>query len=72
MKRSIGFNAAFDIMRVGKRYKLINYQETVEFGVVDILDNGDYVLKTIDTLETLLLSDLVKYGTGDDFYFDEL
>lgn len=72
MKRSIGLNAAFDIMRVGKRYKLINFDEVAEFEVVDILDNGDYILKTIDTLETLMLSDLVKYGTGEDFYFGEL
>ena len=65
-------NAAFDIMRVGKRYKLVNFGEEYEFEVVDILDSGDYILKTVDTLEKLMLSDLVKYGTGADFYFDEL
>jgi len=72
MRRSIGLNAAFDIMRVGKRYKLVNFGEEYEFEVVDILDSGDYILKTVDTLEKLMLSDLVKYGTGADFYFDEL
>lgn len=72
MRRSIGLNAAFDIMRVGKHYKLINFGETYEFEVVDILDSGDYILKTVDTLEKLMLSDLVNYGTGKDFYFGEL
>ena len=72
MRRSIGLNAAFDIMRVGKRYKLVNFGEEYEFEVVDILDSGDFILKTVDTLEKLMLSDLVKFGTGTDFYFGEL
>ena len=59
-------------MRVGKHYKLVNFEEIYEFVVLDIMDNGDYKLKTIDTLEVLMLSDLVKYGTGSDFYFGEL
>ena len=67
MRRSIGLNAAFDIMRVGKRYKLVNFGEEYEFEVVDILDSGDFILKTVDTLEKLMLSDLVKFGTGTDF-----
>ena len=72
MRRSIGLNAAFDIMRVGKRYKLVNFGEEYEFEVVDILDSGDFILKTVDTLEKLMLSDLVKFGAGTDFYFGEL
>jgi hypothetical protein len=72
MKRSFGLNAAFDIMRLGKRYRLKNYGEVMEFEVVDILDGGDYILKTIDTLEIQNLSDLVKFGVGRDFEFGEL
>ena len=72
MKRSFGLNAAFDIMRLGKRYRLVNYGEVVEFEVVDILDSGDYTLKTVDTLESLALSDLVKFGVGKDFEFEEI
>ena len=59
-------------MRVGKHYKLVNFEEIYEFEVLDILDSGDYKLRTLDTLEVLMLSDLVKYGTGSDFYFGEL
>lgn len=72
MKRSYGLNAAFDIMRTGKRYRLVNYGDTYEFEVVDIMDNGDFVLKTLDTLEELKLSDIVDYGVSRDFTFDEL
>lgn len=72
MKRSFGLNAAFDIMRLGKRYRLKNYGEVMEFEVIDILDGGDYILKTIDTLEIQNLSDLVKFGVGRDFEFGEL
>ena len=65
-------NASFDIIRTGKTYLLINYGEEWRFEVMEIFDNNDYKIKMIDTLEIQLLSDLVAYGKGDDFTFDEL
>ncbi len=65
-------NASFDTIRTGKRYLLINYGEEWKFEVMEIFDNNDYRIKMIDTLEEQLLSDLVAYGKGEDFTFDEL
>ena len=65
-------NAAFNIMRTGKRYTLTNYGEVWKFDVVEIFDNNDYKIKMVDTLEEQLLSELIAYGQGADFKFDEL
>lgn len=65
-------NASFDIIRTGKTYLLINYDEEWRFEVMEIIGNDDYKIKMIDTLEVQLLSDLIAYGKGKDFKFDEL
>lgn len=65
-------NASFDIIRTGKTYYLLNYGEEWKFEVMEIFDNNDYKIRMIDTLEEQLLSDLVAYGKGEDFTFDEL
>lgn len=63
---------SFDVLRVGKKYKLINYGEVNEFVVEHILGNGDFKVKNIHTLERYLLKDLIKYGKGNDFEIREL
>ncbi|MBX2965236.1 MAG: hypothetical protein KF845_03755 [Cyclobacteriaceae bacterium] len=63
---------AFDVLRVGKKYKLINYDEVNEFVVEHILANGDFKVKNIHTLEHYLLKDLIKFGKGADFEIREL
>jgi hypothetical protein len=63
---------AFDVLRVGKKYKLINYGEVNEFVVEHILGNGDFKVKNIHTLERYLLKDLIKFGKGKDFEILEL
>lgn len=63
---------AFDVLRVGKKYKLINYGEVNEFVVEHILGNGDFKVKNIHTLERYLLKDLIKFGQGKDFEIHEL
>ncbi|VAW26347.1 hypothetical protein MNBD_BACTEROID06-928 [hydrothermal vent metagenome] len=65
-------NASFDIMRTGKCYSLTNYGEQWKFEVMEIFDNNDFRIKMIDTLEEQLLSELIAYGKGKDFKFDEL
>ena len=65
-------NAAFNIMRTGKCYTLTNYGEVWKFEVLEIFNNNDYKIKMIDTLEEQLLSELVAFGQGGDFKFDEL
>lgn len=63
---------SLDVLRVGKKYKLINYGEVNEFVVENILGNGDFKVKNIHTLERYLLKDLIKFGQGKDFEIREL
>lgn len=65
-------NASFNIMRTGKHYTLTNYGEVWQFEVMEIFDNNDYKIKMLDTLEEQLLSELIAYGKGEDFKFNEL
>ena len=65
-------NASFDIIRTGKHYCILNYGEVWKFEVLEIFDNNDYKIKMIDTLEEQLLSDLIAFGQGKDFTFDEI
>lgn len=63
---------SFDVLRVGKKYKLTNFGETREFEVEAILANRDLKVKDLLTLERYLLKDLIKYGKGNDFEIREL
>lgn len=65
-------NASFDTIRTGKRYIIINFGEEWRFEVLEILANGDFRIRMIDTLEEQFLSELIAYGKGADFSFDEL
>lgn len=72
MKTNYNLQASFDTIRVGKQYYLKNYGETTEFKVIEIMPDADYRVCSLDTLETFMLSDLVKYGVSEDFLFKEL
>ena len=63
---------SFDVLRVGKKYRLINYGEVNEFVIEYILADGDFRVKNIHTLERYLLKDLIRYGKGNDFEIREL
>ncbi|MEP1094855.1 MAG: hypothetical protein ABJG78_07070 [Cyclobacteriaceae bacterium] len=63
---------AFTSMRVGESYKLINYGETSEFRLVEVLNRYDYRLQDIHTMELYNMSDLTKFGKGGDFELREL
>jgi hypothetical protein len=63
---------SFDVLRVGKKYKLTNFGETHEFEVEYILTNHDFKVKDLFTLERYLLKDLIKFGKGKDFEIREL
>jgi len=62
---------SFDVLRVGKRYSLVNYGDRYEFEIEKILIN-DFKVKDIHTLERYLLKDLLKFGKGNDFEIREL
>ena len=63
---------SFDVLRVGKKYKLTNFGETHEFEVEAILVNHDFKVKDLFTLERYLLKDLIKFGKGKDFEIREI
>lgn len=63
---------SFDVLRVGKKYRLINFRERYEFVIEEILEDRNFKLKDIHTLETLYMHDLIKFGKGADFEIREL
>jgi len=63
---------SFDVLRVGKKYRLVNFGDTYEFEIERILSNGDFKVKDLLTLERYLLKDTVKFGKGNDFEIRDL
>ena len=62
---------SFDNIRVGRRYRLVNFSEIYEFVVEKHLGNDNFDLKDLHTLEPYQLQDLIRYGRGDDFEIRE-
>ena len=63
---------AFDVLRTGKKYRLVNFGETHEFIIESILGNGDFRVKDTLTLERYHLKELIRYGKGKDFEIREV
>ncbi len=63
---------AFDVLRTGKKYRLVNFGESHEFVIENILPNGDFKVKDTLTLERYHLKDLIRYGQGGDFEIREV
>jgi len=63
---------ALSSMRVGKKYHLINYGEKSAFILKEALPKNDFKLKDIFSMEEYLMSDLTKYGKGEDFELREI
>lgn len=58
---------SFDVLRVGKKYRLVNFGDRYDFEIEKILGNGDFKVKDLHTLERYLLKETIKYGKGKDF-----
>ena len=71
MKKPTSLTMSFDNLRVGKRYRLINYGDVSEFEVLEVLED-DFLLKDLLSLDTYHLSKLVEYGTSEDFDIEKL
>jgi hypothetical protein len=63
---------SFNVLRFGKKYRLTNFGERHEFEILNILDNGDFKVKDLMTLEHYDLKDLIAYGKGKDFLLEEI
>ncbi len=63
---------SFDVLRVGKRYRLTNFDDRFDFEIERILSNGDFKVKDIHTLERYQLKETIKFGKGKDFEIREM
>ncbi len=63
---------SFNVLRVGKKYRLVNFGDQYEFEIERILVNGDFNVKDLLTLERFLLKDTIKFGKGNDFEIREI
>ncbi len=72
MKKPASLTMSLDNLRVGKHYRLLNYGEASEFEVLEVLEDGDFRVKDLLSLDEYRLSKLVEYGTSDDFDIEEL
>lgn len=63
---------SFDVLRAGKKYRLINFGEQHDFVIENILSNGDFKVKDLHSLERFQLKELITYGKGKDYSLEEL
>jgi hypothetical protein len=63
---------SFDVLRIGKKYRLINYGDRYEFIIERMLANGDFKVKDIHTLEHFNLKEVIAFGKGQDFTIEEI
>lgn len=65
-------NPIFQYIRVGKKYRLVNYGEMHEVFVIKRLGDDNFLVKSLLTMEQFKLKELVQYGVGGDFRIEEL
>ena len=63
---------SFDNLRVGKQYRVTNYGDVSEFEVLEVLEEDDFIVKDLLSLDVYHFSKLVEYGTSDDFDIEEI
>ena len=63
---------SFNNLRVGKKFRLVNFGESFDFEVLEIMSDGDCHLKDVYTFENYTLYDLIRYGKGADFDVNDL
>lgn len=63
---------SLDVLRTGKKYRLVNFGERHEFVIENIMPNGDFKVKDLLTLERYRLKELITYGKGPDYLLEEV
>ncbi len=63
---------SYSSLRAGQQYWLVNYGERYEFEILEVLPPEDFKLKDLNTLEYYFMSDLTRYGKGNDFEIRDL
>jgi hypothetical protein len=63
---------ALNTIRTGKKYFFRNFGKEIIFQVTRILNDHDFKLKDLNSLETYTFSDLIQFGKGQDYELIEL
>ena len=63
---------SLDVLRVGKRYRVINFGDRHDFIIERVLAHGDFNVKDIHTLERYKLKEIFQFGKGQDFEIRDL
>ncbi|MEQ8335754.1 MAG: hypothetical protein RIA62_00330 [Cyclobacteriaceae bacterium] len=63
---------SYSSLRAGHKYWAVNFGEKIEFEILEVLYPLDFVIKDLATLEKYKLSDLTRYGKGQDFEIRDL
>lgn len=61
-----------DVIRLGKKYRLINHGEEYEFEIMKFLPGDNFLLKDLTTLEEYEYQRLVEFGKGKDYELYEI
>ena len=61
-----------DVLRVGKKYYLINHGERFDFTVLENLNENNFRVKDLYSLEEYQLKDIIQFGKGADYDLEEL
>ena len=59
-------------LRTGKKYRIVNNREEINFEVVEVLASNDYLVKDLSCYEKVRLSVFFSYGVGRDFEFEQI
>lgn len=59
-------------IRVGRKYRLVNYGETRLIQIMNRLSTENFIIKDLDTLELYELEELLRWGIGKDYDIEEL
>ena len=63
---------SIDTLRIGHKYSLTNFGETVDFELIRIENKDDYIIQDIYSLEVYNLRVLTEYGMGKDYDLFEI
>ncbi len=61
-----------DVIRLGKKYRVVNFGDIYEFEVVQFLRGDNFRFKDLTTLEFYEYKEIVAFGKGKDFEIREL
>jgi hypothetical protein len=63
---------SIDTLRVGHKYTLINFGEKVDFELIRIENEDDYIVRDLNSMEIYNLNVLTNYGKGKDYDLYEI